>query len=163
MSQSICNFGDLIKITFVWQIIRICCDSINQDALILFDGIPCKRVDCGRNNKRVFCKPFCNDIYCCICIGDTDYILFFSAVIRPFMFLYPLNSSIQRVSLARTRTGFNTETVSRLKCFDNLCINLISFSFCKIVICTNILSTHEPAPPYSRTLWSFNHFNPDFM
>ena len=49
MSQSICNFGDLIKITFVWQIIRICCDSINQDALILFDGIPCKSVDCGRD------------------------------------------------------------------------------------------------------------------
>jgi len=41
--------------------------------------------NCGRENKRIFCKSLCNHVYSCICIGDTDHILFFSTVIRPFI------------------------------------------------------------------------------
>ena len=41
--------------------------------------------------------------------------------------------------------------------------NLAKAEADKVVVCTGILSVHELAPPYSRTLWSFNHFNPDFM
>ena len=163
MSQSICNFSDWVKITFGWQIIWICCDCLNQNVLILFNGIPGKRMNCRRKNKRIFCKSFCNYIYSCICICNTDHILFLLSVIRPFICLYPFNHSIKRIGFTRTCTCFNTETASSFKCFDNLSINLISFFFCKIVICINIFSTHELVPPYSRTLWSFNHFNPDFM